>query len=505
MLKLLAPLIALVCAPFFTGSTAYGQNHPDHPPLVTGPGGQIGIHGPNGRFIGIDDDPEAVLGGTLSNPFASFAPPNLIGFDSAGLIVEYKINKVKGSQWSEFFLVGMPRGTKLSSPLPVLVLFHGYGKHHFGPLVATDYFSLAMQRGWIVVAPLGAHGKNYGIEYSQKNVEAALDLLVGSIAPSFGASVDLDRFYAVGFSMGGGAAMSFAARHLDGSDNGLRFAGVVNHTGTTSLSHSYWANPNVASVFNQNYMFGGSPNAKPFRYPRVSSIDLEYPSPNDVGLDNDMVRNLVPVPVLHYTCKTDPLTYVVMQTERTHEHLENTLGGKNSTLWTGDKLPGNNHHDWQNLPEQDVLDWLAPKSYQAPADDTWVSTLADRDGRWHGFEITQVTQKVFSPFKWRVKALPNLIQILEVDNIEELKIPSPTSVGLDPSSELMVSPDTTLMPSNNMNVVLGEYLSKPSSVTISTIAGETTAVEGTDWFYSTPEVTLVIPGGRDNSVWKVKI
>ncbi|MDP6741418.1 MAG: hypothetical protein QF404_15515, partial [Planctomycetota bacterium] len=185
MLKLLAPLIALVCAPFFTGSTAYGQNHPDHPPLVTGPGGQIGIHGPNGRFIGIDDDPEAVLGGTLSNPFASFAPPNVIGFDSAGLIVEYKINKVQGSKWSELFLVGMPRGAKLSSPLPVLVLFHRFSKSHFGPRDDTDYFSLAMQRGWIVVAPAGAHCVNYGIEYSQKNVEAALGLLVESIAPSF--------------------------------------------------------------------------------------------------------------------------------------------------------------------------------------------------------------------------------------------------------------------------------------------------------------------------------
>ena len=128
MLKLLAPLIALVCAPFFTGSTAYGQNHPDHPPLVTGPGGQIGIHGPNGRFIGIDDDPETVLGGKFSlgatpgNPSGSLAPPTLISSSLAGTVTHYTIPTVPGSDWQESFLVGMPVSIG-SASLPVLVLF----------------------------------------------------------------------------------------------------------------------------------------------------------------------------------------------------------------------------------------------------------------------------------------------------------------------------------------------------------------------------------------------
>ena len=507
MLKHFIPLIAFVCAPFFTGASAYGQNHPDHPPLVTGPGGQIGIYGPNGKFIGIDDDPEAVLGGTLSNPFASFAPPDVIGFDSTGSIVEYKINKVQGSKWSESFLVGMPRGAKLSSPLPVLVLFHSFGRTPQEVLLETDYFSLAMQRGWIVVAPLGAHEVNYGIDFSQLNVEAALELLVDSIAPSFGASVDLNRFYAVGFSMGGGAAMSFAARHLDSSDDGLRFAGVVNHTGSTSLPHvhAYWSancpGGGCADTFLElkEWLFGGPPTGKKrlFRYRSASSIDLDYPLLT-IEPNTDMVRNLVPVPVLHYYCTADLNTDLITQTKETHSHLL-SLGGT-STLIPGNQLPGNGLHDWQNLPESQVLDWLAPLSYQAPADSTLVSTLADRDGGWHGFEITQVTQKVFSPFKWRVSAGGNFIQILYVNNIEEFKIPSPISVGLDPSIDLIVSPHTKLM-SNNMNVVLGEYLSKPSSVTIN----GNPAVEGTDWSYLAPEVTLVIPGGRNNSVWKVII
>ena len=112
-----------------------------------------------------------------------------------------------GTGWQESFLLAVPRNP-LPSP-PLLVMFHGYSTSENSCLTQTPLMKMAMERGWYVVAPLGAHQMNYGVPYSQANIEFVLDWVLHTLP------IDTDRIYGIGFSMGGGGVSSYAARHLD--------------------------------------------------------------------------------------------------------------------------------------------------------------------------------------------------------------------------------------------------------------------------------------------------
>ncbi|MDP6940240.1 MAG: hypothetical protein QF848_15555 [Planctomycetota bacterium] len=491
MLKLLAPLIALVCAPFFTGPNAYGQNHPDQPPLVMGPSGQIGIHGPNGRFIGIDDDPETVLGGSFGNPFALQMQATVIGRNLFSITIDS--NLIPGSDWSEEFLVGIPN-TPIH-PTPVLVAFHGYGKRPADVLADSDLFPMGMDRGWIVIAPLGAHVYNYGIEYSQRNVETALTVLATMIAPNFNLTVDADRFYAVGFSMGGGAAASFAARHCD-ANGGLHFAATAIHTGPTSLSYTYETDEppyKIRALFNSPKMFGGPPSDPllAFDYSRCSSMDIDDPTLS-IDPTTEMLRNLASTPLIsHYVLGVNSaFDELNLQTNMTHvEHVN--LGGS-GTLW----VEHGTKHKWRTLNQRRLMEILGGISYQVPADSTPVAVLADRDGSWDYFEVTQAASRAFSPFKWSKHSGLNLLLVTEVANIAELNLASPSPVGLDTSTALTYYFQTG--DGVPVDLVLGEYTLQPTKVERSDGAGSWS------WDSATSELTIHEPADKAGTVqWTI--
>jgi pimeloyl-ACP methyl ester carboxylesterase len=469
----------------------------------------MGIYGPHGKFIGIDDDPETVLGGkfslgaTPSNSSGSLAPPSLISFSPAGTVTHYTIANVPGSKWQESFLVGVPRKTG-SSSLPVLVLFHGDHENEWSVYEKTDYFTLAMRRGWIVIAPLGAHVRNFGIEYSQLNVEAALEQLVLTIAPS----ADLDRFYAVGFSMGGGAAPSFAARHMD--PKGLHFAGTVILSGTTALPWVHWSTE-VRKLFESPLMFGAPPDDSnvTFDYLRVSSIDLDLWNSshgnNDIDPDTDMIRNLSRGPVLSSYCRIENESKsMLITTLAAHEHLADPSGldNKRARLVISEQKKGNKRHDWTNLGENRVLNFLAPLSYQNPKNGKTFSTLADRDGGWHCFEIVQAVPRVFSPFRSFIKKSANLIMVTEVENIAELKLPSPSSVGLRTSEKGQVKVLTYYFDTADgvpLKLILGEFTAQPTKVERKGIPGSWS------WDAATSELTLYEPATDGFVKWEITL
>ncbi|HJM55904.1 MAG TPA: hypothetical protein QF446_01125 [Planctomycetota bacterium] len=423
---------------------------PQKQAVQTGLGSQDGIlRGRDGEILGSEEDPEAALGGSFGNPFGLQLQANVVGRN----LVDFTIDsaQIAGSSWSESFLVGFPNNPV--QPTPVLVLFHGYGETPQDVLANSDFFEMGMKRGWIVVAPLGAHTYNYGIEYSQLNVEAALEMLAGTIAPSLGLTVDADRFYAVGFSMGGGAAASFVARHAD-TCGGLHFAGSAIHTGSTSLSYTYWSTPSIQTTFNSPLMFGGPPNdpALAFDYTRCSATDISW-STGNVDTTTDMVRNLTHMPVLSHYADQDPVATLITQTRTTHRQLRKRLG-KGSLV----HIPSTKH-DWQTLNERRVFRMFR-HAYQAPTSLT--RTLADRAGDWHGLNITQATARVFSPFRWIVLPSTNRLVVDEVANIQTLKLTQPTCVGLNPDANLEVIFDSA--DGVPLEIVIGEIDDLPNDV-----------------------------------------
>ncbi len=316
------------------------------------------------------------------------------------------------SGWEEKFLIGVPKSPL--TPAPCLVVFHGYGEEHTDMVAKTTYFQEAMARGWIVIAPLAAHKYNYAIDYAQENAELALTWAATYL------TLDPDRFYAVGFSMGGGMAASFAARHLD--RYGPHFAAVAIHTGTCSIRDVYWS-ANDKTLLESPQMFGGNPDQVPFRYQTASTIDLDF-STNQVDPESDLVRNLVHTPLYHFAALNDPNPFLINETQQNHSqalvrHVPSSLVTSNDSV-----------HQWYTLDETTVLDWLEPKTYQQVADGEAIQVLADRDGRWYDFEVTQSQSGGFTPFRWTVLQSMNRFYLDQIENAARIAV-DPAKLGLD--------------------------------------------------------------------------
>ncbi|MCP3919481.1 MAG: hypothetical protein GY711_28420 [bacterium] len=393
------------------------------------------LYGTRGEVIGSEHQGAQALGGSYTNPWnrgvgVSFLPDR---------VFELTLPQT-GTGWEETFLLGYPR-VRLN-PAPVLVLFHGYGGTPRELLAETSYFQEAMDRGWIVVAPLGAHQYNYGIEYAQRNIEQVFDWIGAHL------TIDVDRVYGVGFSMGGGTLASYAARHLDPLH--ARFAAVVDHTGTVSLRDTY---PHAPSLFDSPLMFGGGPMLFPFEYARASVIDLD--AAGDVSTDDDMARNLTHLPVKIFAAGGDPNAYIVNQGAELHAQFVARGGAIDYTL-TRDTV-----HRWSTLDETAVLDFLEPLRFTAPTENTLVETLADRDGHWHAFEITQAAAGAFTPVRWSARPDQNRIYIDHVRNLARVAF-APQDVDLDADARLEIV--FSSLEVGTVQIVLEGYPTPPTSV-----------------------------------------
>jgi len=327
-----------------------------------------------------------------------------------------------GTIWQEPFLLGIPEYPL--APAPLLVMFHSYGHTEWDCYYNTGLMKRALERGWYVVAPRGAHQYNFGIPYSQTNTEFVLDWVTTVF------SVDPNRVYGVGFSMGGGGVTSYAARHLDAAH--ARFAAVVNHTGGVSVANTYW-NSLDTSIFDDPLMFGGSPALYPFKYSQVSAIDLD-PSTLTVDPDTDMARNLKHVPFETWYAVGDPIAYLLQQSDAFHAWLS-AIPGISSLVQVQAF-----EHTWATLDEVAVLDFLASKRLRLPSFGTH-RLMADRDGRWMHFTIEQDYPDVLTPFRWNSDPSLNRFILDSTQNLRHLRVGART-IGLDTSANLTVIPGT---------------------------------------------------------------
>lgn len=321
---------------------------------------------------------------------------------------------ITGTGYGEAFLVRLATA-KVDQPRPLLVTFHKFGSTHNEIPINTVFFEQAVQRNWNLVAPMGGATKHFGSIESQINTELAL----GWLLENHGEVVDRSRVYGVGFSMGGGAALSFAARHQDPS--WLPFAAVVNHTGGTDLTYTYVNDFGVQWIL--EFWFGGNPLEAPFEYQRVSSLDF-HPTTKVVDLTSDMARNLRHVPVRNFYVIQDPLAYLKTATLVFHNHL-NAIGGQ-SELIVGNGFA----HEWQSLDQVGACAWLDQHRYERPSTGT---ALADRDGNWFDVHLTQEAPGAFSPFDFDIDVEGRRIALEDTENVFELRLDLSTH-GIDPDA-----------------------------------------------------------------------
>ncbi|MED6335801.1 MAG: hypothetical protein VYE81_10390 [Planctomycetota bacterium] len=349
-----------------------------------------------------------------------------------------------GTTWQEPVLLGVPRVPQPSAPL--LVMFHSFGISESDCLQNSGLMKRAMDRGWYVLAPRGAHDMNFGVPYSQANIEFVLDWLVGFL------SIDSNRIFGAGFSMGGGGAASYAARHLDPTRP--MFAAVVNHTGGVSVANSYWNESSLVQDILENVeMFGASPAINPFRYNQASVVDID---PVTLGVDpaTDMARNLAQIPFETSYATMDPLAYLTVQSTTFHSWM--TALPASTSLVAIDAAG----HSWGTLDEEAALDFLEAQSLTIPRDGTH-RLIADREGAWMHFTIEQDAPDAFTPFRWNLNTGLNRLVVDQTANLERITADT-VALGLDTQALLTVIPGA--QDGLPEEIRLTGYASMPSNV-----------------------------------------
>jgi pimeloyl-ACP methyl ester carboxylesterase len=322
-----------------------------------------------------------------------------------------------GSGYEERFLLQVPL-VSTSTPAPMLVVFHKFGVSHWDAYYNTSFITEARNRGWYLVAPLGASGVSFGSIESQVNTRAAIEIVTELY------NVDKTRVYGVGFSMGGGNVVSYAARNLD--PERIMFAAICDHTGGVSLTHTYYTETDDGDVDDNNpefganlevrdildYWFEGPPWAYTFNYLRVSAFDLS-PWTGQIDPTTDMARNLAHVPTLSWLADGDPSLVLFTQTAKLANHIED-MNQANAL-----HLVPSSAHTWHTLDEVQVCDYLSKFTLELPASGR---TLADENGRFFHFGIEQDEAYRFTPFTWNVDTDQNSVDLTETENLKRISV-----------------------------------------------------------------------------------
>lgn len=364
----------------------------------------------------------------------------------------YAVTINPGTGYVESFIV-QPAHVPLTTPAPLLMVFHKYGNSEKDITINTGFVKQAIKKNWYLVAPLSAAQIHFSSIESQFNTNAVFEWVFAHFA------IDRTRIYGAGFSMGGGAVMNYAARHVDPAQ--AMFAAVIDHTGTVDLNN---ANLKDAGLhvwpYPLDYWFGTNwtpGSADPWKMARSSVIRFD-----DVTLavdtDQDLASNLTHVAIRIVRATNDPLTYLTRQCDVLDAHLRNALGFVPGPNYAYDFVPGSTHN-WNTLDYAEVCDWLGQHTLTLP---TQASTLADHDGVYFNFTVAQDATGAFTPFDWVIDSGTNTLSITLTKNLKSIALDTATA-GLSVAAPLTLN----LASADGLadEVRLGGWTTIPSSVT----------------------------------------
>ncbi|MCA8979192.1 MAG: hypothetical protein KDC14_04130 [Planctomycetes bacterium] len=355
---------------------------------------------------------------------------------------------------AERFLLQFPADL-LERPMQeraMVVGLHGFQQSEKSIFLNTELPWECASRGWILLAPYGMTDTHFGNVGSQQALEACVRIVYGAMP------FNHRRVYAVGFSMGGLAALSFGMRHLD--VHGLRFAGVAVHTAPLDLFQSWNdATPPLRELLSDELHFGATPEDDPFAWERVTPV--RFHESGVVDPEHATVDNLRHVPVLLHANLADPLPHLVEGVQELKNHL--LLRG--ATVEESLVFEPTMGHSWSTMDFAATLDFLGEQGLGPVPDE---STLAcDRTGGWLGAELRAMQAN--SHARYRLERGPasightNAFALTQTRGVDELAI-DVAAYGLDVNALLSfqhASADGTY----DM-VVLNGYTSAPGNVLV---------------------------------------
>lgn len=425
-------------------------------------------------------------------PSADVGPLFPPGIGGTALVLRLFVVDTGREELFTLFVPSTPPGVSR----PLLTCFHGANVSHLDIFFNTTYLQEADARGWFLIAPLQREQNPYGqLNYASADSQFHVEAVIAFVLRFY--DIDLDRLYGVGFSMGGGSAMSFAARHRDRATGA--FAAVVNHTGSVALSDVYAKQASVQTAMET--IFGGTPATAAFEYQRSSVVELDaagvlLPS------GRHMARNLEHVPVRTVYGLGDSLTYLVDQCVQLDSYMQTLPQATHQLFALGvPTICAPQSHCWETLNETAACDFLDAQTLRsAPQAGGY---LIDRDDVvWGRFRVEATLQGQFASMEYEADPAANEIRVDQTSNLDTLRF-DVRDFGLDPALPLTLRTGTIDLTRDVIE--LEGFAAAPTMVTIGagTPVVESCTTPGlTSWCYQGGVLTLNDVGG--GAVWNIQ-
>ncbi|MEO6708946.1 MAG: hypothetical protein ABI054_01980 [Planctomycetota bacterium] len=417
----------------------------------------------------------------------AFGPPNLppvLNTANPSYTIRSFDAGILPDGWPEKYIWAEQNVTP-AQPVPLLVIFHKFGTSQLDMTVNTRFAQEAGNRGWYAVSPLAANTQHFSSIQSQNHMELViLDMLQRY------PMIDPNRIYAVGFSMGSGAAANYAARHLDPAKPML--AAVVAMSGGFALKHTYFADPPTRQFLDFWFGNGSVGSADPFKMARSSVVNFD-PITSAVYPGEDLARNLTHVPLQILRAMDEKILYQPQQCDVMAAHMQ-SLGAVVGPSFDYQTVPFGQDvydHRWSMLDAHWACEWLSSKSLSLPIA---ARTLADRDDVYFHFFVQQDVANAFTPFDWMLDVPNNALHLAGTANLRRLTV---DSLGAGLNTALPMRVDFATADGQADEVVFTSVLAAPTRVTRD---GNPTS----SWSYNSTahELTLIETDGLAHS-WSV--
>ncbi len=363
----------------------------------------------------------------------------------------------------------------------LVIAFHSYSHTEKEIFLNTQIAQYCAQRGWLMVAPYGLVDTHYGNVESQESLDAVLK----TVKKYF--KYDPQRVYTVGFSMGGGAATSYAMRKQDKDD--LRVAGVINHTGTMDLVDVY-NNGTLATklMLADVDHFHGAPSTADgaFPYERVSPGVF---SSSILDLDKMPIRNLGHLAMYTYVNLNDPLNHLVLDNLAVGNEL--LASGVNMQLVSNSQAA---IHDWSTMDLNAAFNWIDRSPLAQDPASAWFS--ADQEANYLFTEVRKKPDLRSALYRIEINTVRNQVTVKKTRDLDVLAL-DVRDMGLSAKSKLTVNWST--VDSTTDTLILTGYAVAPSVVTEG-------GLPSLNWTHDplTSELSLVTPAGKTLTTFEVK-
>jgi pimeloyl-ACP methyl ester carboxylesterase len=364
-----------------------------------------------------------------SRQFGPFLLGSYPAYNNGGQVTELGLLHGEGLESFGLFRPGAVPPT-LSPERPLLVLFHIYGGDGDIELESwTEFSDEADARHWYILAPdqdvpsLGLSSTSSSLRrktYGNVDAQDRLELTLRWVLDHY--PIDRDRIYGVGFSMGGGDVVSYAAQHLDPTRGA--FAAVATNAGTLCLTQEYWLNPSSREALERAVGGGTGPTTgNAFDYERFSSLlysDPSQASSLDLGRRHP-IQNLARTPLQAWIDTREPSVHLTGFVD----DIEVVLGAphpgsyfeRHDVTGTGDP------HRWITFDYGAVCDTFATKQLVVP--ETAHLTVS-RDARYWDLWLRRIDSRAFGEVRYDftqvgVTGTLDRVSITDCRNIERVR------------------------------------------------------------------------------------